>query len=720
MNALRHWIQSVLTQLGQRVQRWNVLVFGMFLGMVLALLLTARFQGSHSIEVGAPSPRTVNAPRELTFVSDVATQAARNQAANDPANIVYQDNPQLPQSQRQQLQQTFTTITSIRDNPGLSDAEKLLQITELPSIAISTVLAETILSLSDEDWQRVRDEVNKLYDRTLREYDYLITDRVLEQIKRGLPYQLPNSLGESQRASVLFFVEHTLQPNRILNQESTQKRIQDAQAAVAPVYVTVYRGENIVRQGDRVSAEQYERLVKLGIISPSLNFNSVLGRILLALLIGAALAVYIGLFYPALATRQRPLWVIGSLLISMVLVGRWFISFWTNAPEIFPLAIIGLALAVLFDIQLALVVSVLTALLIGFVGDGSYALTLISLAGSIGGVFSLRRTDRATHFLIAGVGVATAVFLTTLIWRLVRPASELSIEAVLTMFGLSLANGGFSALLTFGVHNLLGRLAGILTPSQLMELAHPNQPLLRRLMQEAPGTYHHSIVVSNLAEQAAERIGADPLLTRVGAYYHDIGKMLRPYFFTDNQYDRSNVHDDLDPQTSAKIIADHVIEGARLARRSGLPQQVVDFILQHHGKDTIRYFYQKALQQEDNPNIADYQYPGPKPQNKETAILMLADGIEATVRSREQAGQLISERELQSLPEGADPPRNGQTIAQVVQQIINARVSSGQLDECPLTLYDIQKIRDSFTKTLQGIYHPRVEYPRLTKDMQNQ
>ncbi len=714
MNSLRRGIQTGITTITVFSRRWSLVVFGAILSLVLALVLTIRFN-AQNIAIGQPSPRSIQSPRDFTFESDVATEAARRQAANDSSNLVYVETVQVHQNQRQELQSVFATITSIRDNPSLAVAEQQKQIAEIPSLSIEPELAKVLATLSDEEWQRVRDQSNALYDRALRAYDYSIDEKRLSEIKtRYLPYNVPTNLSDDQRQAVLYFVNHTLAVNRVLDEAATQRRQNEARAQVEPVSVTVVKGENIVRQGDRVSAEQYEKLVKLGIITPSLDLYSILGRCLLALLVGIALSLYITLFYAALRKQVRALWVVGGLMVLALIVGRWFVSFWINEPEAFALAIISITLAVLFDGPLALVVTTLVALLLGFIGDGSYQLMLISLAGGIGGVLALRRADRAVQFVLAGLGVALGVGMTALVWKLVRPG-QVELNVVLNTVGISLLNGVVSALIAWGMHNLLGRAAGIVTPTQLMELAHPNQPLLRRLMQEAPGTYHHSIVVSNLAEQAAERIGADPLLTRVGAYYHDVGKMLRPYFFTDNQYDRSNVHDDLDPKTSAKLIADHVIEGARLARKAGLPQQIIDFILQHHGQDVIKFFYQKALQEEDNPNIADYSYPGPKPQSKETAILMLADGVEATVRSREQAGLLISERDLQK--EDVELPRGGQTIAQVVNHIIDMRVASGQLNESPLTLRDIQTIRDSFVKTLQGIYHPRVEYPKLTKDM---
>jgi putative nucleotidyltransferase with HDIG domain len=241
-----------------------------------------------------------------------------------------------------------------------------------------------------------------------------------------------------------------------------------------------------------------------------------------------------------------------------------------------------------------------------------------------------------------------------------------------------------------------------------MELSNPNHPLLHRLMQEAPGTYYHSIIVGNLAERAAEVIGADPLLVRVGAYFHDIGKVVRPYFFIDNQAGRTNIHDELPPSSSARIIIDHVREGLELARRYRLPAQVAQFIPQHHGTTTASYFYQRALQEEETVNPEDYRYPGPRPQSREAAILMLADSVEATVRSLVQSGKL--QEMLEKKKEGEDP------LAKLVAGIIEQRVREGQLDESDLTFRDLRRIGQAFTEVLHGVYHPRIVYPEMGQE----
>jgi len=250
-------------------------------------------------------------------------------------------------------------------------------------------------------------------------------------------------------------------------------------------------------------------------------------------------------------------------------------------------------------------------------------------------------------------------------------------------------------LITLGVLFLFGNAFDLTTTVQLLELARPTHPLLNELMRKAPGTYHHTLMVANLAEQAAASIGANALLTRVGAMYHDVGKMVRPYMFVENQMDGSNVHNQLDPQTSAEIIVTHVRDGLELARKYRLPSRVRAFIPEHHGTMRVIFLYNKALERAggDATKIDEvpFRYPGPKPRSKETALLMLADGAEAATR--------------------AARPTSPEQVADIVKKVIGERIAQGQLDECPLTLNDLRLVRDSLTATLQGVFHPRLQYP---------
>jgi putative nucleotidyltransferase with HDIG domain len=267
-----------------------------------------------------------------------------------------------------------------------------------------------------------------------------------------------------------------------------------------------------------------------------------------------------------------------------------------------------------------------------------------------------------------------------------------------TLTGASFFNGLASASLSILLQFFLAQLLGMTTPLQLMEISRPDHPLLQLILRNSPGTYQHSLQVANLAEQAAERIGADPLLTRVGALYHDIGKALEPVFFIENQAPGvTNPHDDVDPQTSAQMILRHVPNGLELARRYKLPTRIQDFISEHHGTMITHYQYARAVDAADGDkedvDMEKFRYPGPRPRSRETAILMLADGSEATVR--------------------AEHPRDEQELRAIIRSVVDNRIQIGQLDETDLTLRDLDAIVDSFTTTLRGIYHPRIPYPKL-------
>jgi putative nucleotidyltransferase with HDIG domain len=279
--------------------------------------------------------------------------------------------------------------------------------------------------------------------------------------------------------------------------------------------------------------------------------------------------------------------------------------------------------------------------------------------------------------------------------------AEQGITSLLQLIGAGVASGVFLAVpaipSSIGLF-LTGSWLGIRTYGQLHELARLNQPLLQQLLRRAPGTYHHSLMVANLAEQAAERIGADGLLARVGAYYHDVGKLVRPNFFVENQLDGNNGHDRLDPRTSAQIIISHVNDGLDLAKEYHLPRAVQAFIPEHQGTGLVKYFYHQACKQADTPacvDEADFRYAGPKPQSRETAIVMLADSCEAAVRA-------------------AHPSSNGE-IDKIVQRITDDKLISGELDECGLTGRDLDQICQAFVEMLRGVFHPRIQYPQEVK-----
>jgi putative nucleotidyltransferase with HDIG domain len=331
------------------------------------------------------------------------------------------------------------------------------------------------------------------------------------------------------------------------------------------------------------------------------------------------------------------------------------------------------------------------------VAGGSLELTIYLLAGTFVGALVLGKAESIKSFLQAGLAVALTNAVVILLFGLLAPDQDMLKVAIGALVGIVM--GTLAASLTLAAFFALSALLDVTTPFQLMELSRPTHPLLRRLLLKAPGTYHHTLLVSNMAEQAANQIGADGLLARVGTYYHDVGKTVRPYFFTENRVGGDNPHKNLDPRTSANIIISHVQDGLDLAEKHNLPSAIRAFIPEHHGTSLVLAFYRMAVNaagdEGEDVHEEDFRYPGPKPQSKESAILMLADGCEARVRSAE--------------------PESAEEIERIVREMVKMRLDSGQLDESDLTLHDLQLVQASFLNVLQGVFHPRVKYPEPVK-----
>jgi len=361
-------------------------------------------------------------------------------------------------------------------------------------------------------------------------------------------------------------------------------------------------------------------------------------------------------------------------------------------PYLFPYAALTLLLSLLLNLPVALVVTGFFVLAIGWLSGGSLEFMTYASAASLVGALKLRRGDRLASFAWASAFVIAVNLLVVTAFRLAGGSWDLRVWAEL--LAAAVINGLVTMTVTLVGIYLVGAIFGVITPLHLMELSRPTHPLLRQLLLKAPGTYHHTLIVSNMAERAAEVIGADAMLTRVGAYYHDVGKTIRPYFFTENQSEGMNPHARLDPFTSAQIIITHVKDGVDLARKYRLPQPVIDFIPEHQGTLLVSYFYHQAVKQAGSPDEVDpaqFRYPGPKPRSRETAITMLADAAEATVRSKH--------------------PESVEEMERIVTESLKNRMASGELDECPLTLADVQAIRQVFVDVLRGLHHPRIAYP---------
>jgi putative nucleotidyltransferase with HDIG domain len=434
--------------------------------------------------------------------------------------------------------------------------------------------------------------------------------------------------------------------------------------------------------------------------------------VILATISGSALGLYTYVFQPRSLARVRRLVMLAVLVAIAAAGAKLFLSIVLAdqdrryLPYLLPLAAAPMLVATLLETGVGLAVAAVLPVFMAFVAlslpAGRAFLTrnpldalqmaAVFLFGSLVGLFLVHRAERWSRFLLAGAGVA-AVSLASLLAFWFLSTDRHATELAWILIGSALS-GLLSAVIAIGGPVLLGPLFGIDTRMQLMALAQLNHPLLRKLQEEAPGTFHHSVIVGNLAERAADLIGADALLVRVGCYFHDIGKSLKPAYYIENQHDGASPYDSLDPAASAQMVTDHVKAGVELARRHRVPERVRAFIPEHHGTRLVTYFYRKAAAADPKTDPELFRYPGPKPQTRETAIVMMADSVEAVVRSSRD--------------------RTPERIEALVRAVVKERVAEGQFDECTLTLQDLKMIGDSFIGTLRGVYHARIDYPKPT------
>jgi cyclic-di-AMP phosphodiesterase PgpH len=502
-----------------------------------------------------------------------------------------------------------------------------------------------------------------------------------------------------------------LQPTLTFNQQETEERKKKAVEAIKPVFFQVKRGEMIIREGERVREEHIPKLRALAsgkrLGDP---VSAVAGTAIFVTVVVIFGLLYLRQFRPRVPWDSQSLLLLAILLVGNILSVRAFMVIAHALVESFPVVeggillyalpvtVGGILVAIFFDFQVGILFSLMTSLLIGILVRDNLAMAVLALVGNLVATFRVQQYRQRSSILLTGLLIGLANILTLMAYGLMSSnlfAWPRAYEALCGLLG-----GLLAAVVVSAVLPLLESIFKCTTDIKLLELASLNHPLLRQLIMHAPGTYHHSMLVGTLAEAAAEAIGANPLLARVGSYYHDIGKMLTPEYFVENQAGRGNKHDRLSPSMSALIIMAHVKDGIKLAKEYKLPQRIIDMIPQHHGTNLITYFYNKAKELED-PSVqqiheGDYRYPGPKPQTREAAIVMLADKVEA-------ASRVLTEP-------------TPQRITGLVQRIVSNIFMDGQLDECDLTLRDLQKISDAFVRTLIAIYHHRVEYPAVESE----
>ncbi|TMF80319.1 MAG: HDIG domain-containing protein [Chloroflexi bacterium] len=669
--------------------RARVGVFVVIAGVLTAIALLIAPPATVTYSVGAVADRAIRAPRSVSFISESLTEAERNKAEAAVPKQFTTDATIIANASTR-IASATSAIGRIRADAAEARDQKITALTRVPEVALTPAIATDIVDMTQPEWDQVAAGLEGPL-RTL--YAQGIRAEQLDAVRADALKSLPAGWTDRQKRAGTEILKQNLNVNMKVDQLSTSLAQQDARNGVTPVQVQVTAGEVVVRDGDVVTTLQVEKLRALGLANEGNDWRGAIGLLIWAGLIAGVLALFLERYAPEAWLEDRKMILVILSLVALTAAGRSLAPGHTIAVYFAPFAAIAMMLTVLVGGRTALATQIAGALHVGIMSS-QVELVAYVLVPALLGMAALRRATTAREFAIGAVAVAAGAVGVILSFVLVnRAADPLGIAQLLSG---ALVSGFGSGLLAFAGMAILGHVFGISTVFELRELGDPNHPLLRQLLLRTPGTYHHSLLVGNLAERAAEVIGADPLVARVGAYYHDIGKMRNPTAFIENQTGQ-NPHDELDPLVSAGIVAAHIKDGLALADRYRLPERIREMIPGHHGTSVVRYFFQIAQQRGQAPDERSFRYPGPRPHSKEAGIVMLADGTEASVRS-------LSEK-------------NPESIRGMVDRIIDERVADGQLDECDLTFRDVERIKDAFCELLLGVYHERIPYPedRITR-----
>ena len=642
------------------------------------------------VSEGNVASQDVVSPYAVTYQSQVLTDQNQQEAAQGVDPIYTRPDSAIARQQLNNLKDALTFIDSVRNDQFSTQEQKYTDLAALDGVYISQDTANQIIVLSDVRWQIVRQEAVVILEQVMRS---AIREVDLEETRQQLPSLVSLSLSEDQVQLVVDLASAFVAPNSVYSEDATNAAREAAIQNVPPVTRSIVAGEFIVRRGEIVKAVDIEALQEVGLLTTFSGWQTQAGT-LAVVVFSAVLIILYFLSNPQFLRNTKQLILLLILFLVFLGVSRYVTPGHLVIPYLFPMAAYSLLVAALIDRRTALYTSIPLAILAAYGMPNALDLTLYYSMGGLMGLLILRRPQRLSAYVSVGgiISVTGAVILVA--YRIIDPATD--VTGLATLIGASVFNGIASAGLTILLEYALAPMLDLTTTLQLVELSRPDHPLLQRLLREIPGSYQHTLQVANLAEQAAERIKANSMLARVGALYHDIGKMKNPQFYIENQgTGQLNTHDDMDPEDSAQLIIEHVHYGLELAKKYRLPSRIRDFIPEHHGTLITRYQYGKALEKaggdENQIDKSKYRYPGPRPQSIETALVMMADGCEAYVRSQ--------------------APETDEALRALIKDMVNRRVELGQLNNTDLTLKDLKVIIDSFTATLKGTYHARVDYP---------
>lgn len=669
------------------MDKWKrIFLFTITAIFIYFIMLTVVTPKRYKLNEGDIATVDIKAPRDI--IDEEATKAKEQEVtAKVEKKFTLKNEIKIEASEN--IKSFFDKLINLKSN-DIDEKSKISELKKIDAFKLSDAEYKTLLDLNvDKDtelqWIALT-AIDKGYEKQIEEDN---SEDIAEAKTIVDDYLSSQELESNIEVILREMCESQIKANYFFDQSKTDEAVKEALKSVSKVMIK--KNQTIVKEGEPITQQQINILTELGLVGEDLSKDYIYTYIILAFFV----LFVLGMQYMYLKKEKKEILIDTKLVFLILLLNLLSVIsarvFTFVSLFIIPIACAPILMTVFLDSKISIVINSLNLLFVAVIVGFDPQVILIGIVSTIVSSTTLKKVSQRNDILYSTVYVAAAVAVVILSSGILlsNNIKQILLDVILAVFGAFI-----SGILAMGLLPFLESSFSLVTNMKLLELSNPNNPLLKRLLMEAPGTYHHSVMVANLSEVAAEEVGANPMLVRVGAYYHDVGKIKRPFFFGENQLGGTNPHDKISPTLSTTIIISHVKDGLELAKEYDIPKVVSDMIVQHHGTTLVKYFYYTLKNSSENPDEIreeDFRYPGPKPQSKEAAIIMMADSVEAAVRS-------IQEPTLEK-------------IEDMVNNIVKDKMNSNQLNECDLTFRELEVIKACFLRVLKGIYHHRIEYP---------
>ncbi len=672
-------------------------IFIITLGLVVAILAYA-YAPDIGIELGSPSPRTIKANKGIEFEDLQKTSEDRNSNEAEVEDIYTYDLEILSgeEGTLYQIRYFYLLTSVVQKKEDRIIEEKVDYLTNLFGNEYPESVVKAALALQVDQLNILLEKTQEIAREIMKE-EIKPTELDFAKSEATAMVEADIDIPSINIPIITAVLQKNIRPTAVFDPAGTEKAREEARLNTSPHMVTIVEGQTIVFEGEIVNENDILILTKLGLLQRDFNWSRFLYIFFICTVTIFLLGFYLFKFERSIFNNTRKV-IINALLIiiftalikALTILSSIHLNFWNY---LFPIITVSLISTILFNARVGIMLTLSLGLFAGIATDLDFSIAIAYVLGGMLSTYMVSKVSQRSEVMRAGF--ISSLVLAFLFLTVNLIGGEFRTIALYTVMGV--LNGIISAILAIGLLPFIESTFNVVTAMGLLELSHTDQPLLKKLLITAPGTYNHSLLVGHLSESAAKVVNADSLLVKVAALYHDLGKLKRPEYFYENQGDIENVHDKLNPSMSRNIIANHIKDGMEVARKNKIPKRVLNIISQHHGNSLITYFYEKQKGKTMDTNGSSnglkghFRYPAKKPQSKEAAILMLADSTEAAVRSIDKV-----------------TPKK---IEQMVNDIVDDRIKDGQLAQADITLKEIEQVKNSLIDGLISIYHSRIAYP---------